>query len=226
MRHPACAFVLALLLAGTILTNVAAAQAKFAPCKPIEAATFSNRVHVRCESAVDGKFFFFAVSTAADPKFAARALSVIEAGQLGDKFLSILFDPSDTSGDSFGCLAADCRPLLAVSLTEDRPGKCDIDNTQKSCPGFCASVANKDRSCPGFCNSVGNNDASCPGFCSVGNHNTTDSKCPGFCAAGDHNTTSRSCPGYCDAHQADAKCIQDAKDRCDKYPHSPGCGTP
>jgi hypothetical protein len=188
------------------LTNIALAQEKWAPCKPVQAATYTNRIHVKCEAAVDGKFLFFAASTA-DAKFAARALSVIEAGQLGDKFVSILFDPSDKSGQAFGCDAVSCRQLLAVVLTEDRPGKCDIDNTQRSCPGFCAAV--------------GNNDRSCPGFCAAGDNNKNDKNCPGYCTA---HPTARGCPGYCTdpAHAEDPICGTQ-RDPCAGGSHAPGC---
>jgi len=182
-------------------TQTSLAQDKFSPCKPVEAATFANRVHVRCESPVDGKFSFFAVSTN-DPKLAARTLSVIEAGQLGDKFIFVLFDPNDTSGPGFGCLLADCRPIKAAILTEERPGKCSIDNTQKSCPGFCAAGTNN------------SSDRSCPGFCAA---HPNDRQCPAFCSTHDD----MSCPGNCARHPDDVRCGA-TSDECANR-HLPGC---
>src|ERR1700690_4257474 len=126
----------ALLLGCFAFTLTAVAQKKVSPCKPVEAATFTDRVHVKCEAAVDGQFLYFAASTSADPKFAARALSVIEAGQLGGKYILVLFDPNDKTGPGFGCLIPDCRPMTGAVLTEEQPGACSIDNRQKGCPGF------------------------------------------------------------------------------------------
>src|SRR5258706_15958550 len=81
-----------------------------ASCKPTEAASSSARVTVRCETRIDKRFRYFAVSTEQDPRFAARALSIIEAAQLGDKYLNILFDANDTTGQQWGCTPSDCRP--------------------------------------------------------------------------------------------------------------------
>jgi hypothetical protein len=190
------------LLGCSAFTGTALAQDKFSPCKPVESATFSNRVAVRCESPVDGKFSFFAVSTKDDPKLAARALSVIEAGQLGDKFIMVLFDPNDQTGNNFGCLLADCRPMKAAILTEERPGKCSIDNTQKGCPGFCAADGNN------------SNDRSCPGFCAA---HPDDRQCPGYCSTHDDMT----CPGNCTRHPTNPKCNPNS-DECQNR-HLPGC---
>jgi hypothetical protein len=167
--------VVASLAACLAFTDKAVAQKKWSPCKPVESATFAERIHVRCESAVDGKFSFFAASTN-DSKFAARALSVIEAGQLAGKYISVLFDPSDLSGQAFGCLTKDCRTMSAVVLVDNLPDKCEIDNTQKGCPGYCTVSGTTDRSCPQFC--TANPDVKgCPGYC----QNHDDISCPGFC---------------------------------------------
>jgi hypothetical protein len=98
-------------------TGVGTAQEKFALCKPVETASFANRVHVRCEIPVDGKFVFFAASTQ-EPRFASRMLNLSMVGQVSERTLSILFDPNDQSGVAFGCLANDCRNAHGVALTE------------------------------------------------------------------------------------------------------------
>lgn len=107
-------------LLAVLSTNTGTAQEKFALCKPVETASFGNRVHVRCELPVDGKFLFFAVSTQ-DPRFASRFLNVSMVGQVSERTLNILFDPSDQSGAAFGCLANDCRNVHGVALTEIAP---------------------------------------------------------------------------------------------------------
>jgi len=212
IRNILCSSIV-FVVACTGLSGEAFAQEKWSACKPVEAATFSTRIHVKCESAVDGHFWFFAASTA-DSKFAARALSVIESAQLGDKFINILFDPADQSGPAFGCLLADCRPIAAVVLTETRPGKCDIDSTQRGCPGFCAAINNNDASCPGYCTSHPDNRG-CPGYCTS---HPNDRSCPGYCAT--HNDMT--CPKNCVNHPDNPECD---KDRC-RNSHLPGCQQP
>jgi len=158
-------------------SGAATAQQKWAACKPIETASFANRVHVRCEQPVDGKFTFFSVSTA-DPRLAARALSVFEAGQLGDKYVNVLFDPADQSGVAFGCLAHDCRAFTGVALRESLPGACEINSVQPSCPGFCNAQPNAP-GCPRYCGR--NDDINCRGFCT---RHPNDPECqPDKCGA-------------------------------------------
>lgn len=131
-------------------------------CKPIESAALVERIHVRCETAVDGKFAYFAASYA-DARQANRLLALIVGAELGDKYLSIVFDPLDTSGQTFGCLASDCRTIKGLVIIERVPNRCEIDNTQRGCPAFCAAVGNNDPICPGYCNS--HDDMRCAGNC-------------------------------------------------------------
>lgn len=102
-------------------SGAAWAQEKSAACKPVETAVFANRIHVQCEFPVDGKFLFFAAPTL-EPKFANRALSVILSAQMSGKVVTVVFDPLmepvDGSGNTFGCLANDCRRLLAISMAD------------------------------------------------------------------------------------------------------------
>lgn len=129
------------------------AQQTRALCKPIESATFPERIHVRCQYPVIGGFVYFAASTA-EPRFASRALSVMEAAQVSDKVVLVVFDPADTvSGAGFGCAVADCRPLLSIALVENpppsAPTRCDINPNDTGCPGYCST--RDDMNCEGYC---------------------------------------------------------------------------
>jgi hypothetical protein len=110
-------------------------------------------------------------------------LSVIEAGQLSGKFVKVLFDPSNLGGQAFGCLAADCRTILAVILIDNVPGQCEIDNSLKGCPGYCTVH--------------GTTDPSCPQFCAA---NPSNRQC--FCQSHDDMT----CPGNCQRHPNNTAC--------------------
>jgi hypothetical protein len=162
----------------------ALAQQLWVPCKPVEAAAFPNRVHMKCAAQVDARFWYFATSTS-DPRLAARVLSVIESAQLGDKYLSVLFDPSDQSGTAFGCQANDCRNIVAVIMVESPmkvPSTCAFDTNRQGCPGYCSSHPN-DHSCPAYCSSHPD-DKSCPGYCKRHPH---DDQCDTDCVGGNHN---------------------------------------
>ncbi len=145
-----------------LLACAAVGADQFSACKPAETAVFSNRIHVRCETPVDGHFPFFAVSTA-DPHQSNRLLSLMLGAELSDKYLDIQFDPADTSGSVFGCATANCRSIKALIVMERVPDRCELDNTQRRCPGFCASVGNNDPDCPGFC--AAHDDMRCTGNC-------------------------------------------------------------
>ena len=144
---------------------------QFSVCKPVETMVWTNRIHVRCEAPVDGKFPFFAVSTV-DAKLANRMMVLMQAAQLSDRYLQIVFDAADTSGAAFGCNANDCRRIKALASIDRNPGRCEIDSTSRGCPGFCAAISNNDIDCPGFCAS--HDDRRCPNFCT---RHPTDPKC-------------------------------------------------
>jgi hypothetical protein len=169
-------------------------------CKPIEAATFPERVHVKCAAAIDDRFSFFAAATT-DARFAARALSVIEAAQLGDKYVLVRFDPNDETGTSFGCGAENCRRLSGVIVAEaplPAPGSCVFDTNRPGCPGYCST--HDDRSCPGYCT-----------------RHPDDRECPGYCS---RHPDDRSCPDFCRRHPRDPDCEADP---CISNPHLPNC---
>jgi hypothetical protein len=83
-------------------------------CTPLEISVWDNRVHVQCVESV-GSIRYFATATA-NPAQAARILSTLTAAHLGGRTLQIIYETDDTSGEDFGCLAADCRRIIALSL--------------------------------------------------------------------------------------------------------------
>lgn len=83
-------------------------------CVPSDIANFDNRVHVRCAAPV-GNIWYFAAPTN-NAAHAARVLSTLSAAQIAGRTLDILYDPDDTSGNAYGCLAADCRLIVAVGF--------------------------------------------------------------------------------------------------------------
>lgn len=83
-------------------------------CTPVAVAAFDNRVHVECAASIGGVRFFATPNS--NPAHAARVLSVLTAAQMAGRTLNILYDPADTSGTDFGCLAADCRKIHGVGF--------------------------------------------------------------------------------------------------------------
>ncbi len=119
--------VLASLLISLSSERYAFAQLALIPCNPVEIATFYNpggpvsRVHVKCDSAVNG-IEYFAVSTE-DAANAQMILSILTTAytDAGGKTLSILYDPNDeTTGPLFGCLSINCRPIGGVLLSDKK----------------------------------------------------------------------------------------------------------
>jgi hypothetical protein len=83
-------------------------------CNPAESMTFPERIHVKCASAVGG-IIFFSLGTN-DEAATARALSMINTALVAGRGLGVLYDPADTSGTAFGCLASDCRRIQAIGI--------------------------------------------------------------------------------------------------------------
>lgn len=81
---------------------------------PVAVGVFADRVHVQCAAAVGGIHFFAAATN--NPAHAARVLSTLSAAQIAGRTLSILYDTTDTSGEDFGCWAADCRRIIGVGF--------------------------------------------------------------------------------------------------------------
>ena len=96
--------------------SIAEAQgSSWTTCTPVNVAVFTSRIHVKCSSAVSNGILYFATSTQ-DSAHANRMLSVFTAAINGNRRLSILYKPSDTSGTSFGCQAHDCRISIAAAI--------------------------------------------------------------------------------------------------------------
>jgi hypothetical protein len=81
----------------------------------VDVSTYEDRIHVRCDKAASGGISFFAVPTA-NSAYAARILAVLIAAHVAGKNIEILYDPSDTSGADFNCLANDCRRIGSVGI--------------------------------------------------------------------------------------------------------------
>ena len=100
------------------LTAVASLEttggATWVSCTPTEVAVFDNRIHIRCNESYSG-IQFFAIATG-DAASSARFLSLLTTAQVAGRTLSLLYDPADTSGDTWGCVEVDCRPLQAAAF--------------------------------------------------------------------------------------------------------------
>lgn len=83
-------------------------------CNPVSVAAYTTRVHVQCDVPVSGISYFAAPAT--NPKHAARSLSLLLTAQATGNSVSVLYDPSDTSGSSFGCGVDDCRTMIGVAI--------------------------------------------------------------------------------------------------------------
>ena len=88
---------------------------QWSTCTPARVGVFTNRVHVRCTSANAG-ILYYAFSTN-DQAAVARVLALLNSAILTGRTLTILNDPADTtSGPPVGCLASDCRLILALEI--------------------------------------------------------------------------------------------------------------
>jgi hypothetical protein len=87
-------------------------------CSPTEVAVFPERIHVKCStSTTDGSaaIWFWAISTS-DAQKANRFLSTASTALVSGRSLRFSFNPGDTAGVSFGCLAKDCRTPWAIAI--------------------------------------------------------------------------------------------------------------
>ena len=112
------AILLALLVLTMFIPKLSTAEAQgssWTTCEPVNVAVFKSRIHVKCSSAVSNGIIYFATSTQ-DSAHADRMLSLFTAAINGKRRLSILYNPSDTSGGSFGCQTHDCRISIAAAI--------------------------------------------------------------------------------------------------------------
>jgi hypothetical protein len=171
-------------------------------CKPVESKSTATIVAVKCDPAIDKRFPFFAVLATADPRFAARSLSVMEAAQLGDKYLNIEFDSNDISGADWGCFFG-CRPMRSVTMVESPipVNRCIFDTNRVGCPGYCST----------------HDDISCKGFC---DRQPNGTGCPTDC---NRNAEQPGCHGFCNQHPEHEGCQDGINDPCIRHPHIPAC---
>lgn len=117
---------LVLLAAEVGSQRVAMASDMAFSCQPIEVSVFASRMHIRCryslgESAHPGFVLlfgdprFFAVP-ASDDRLSAAAVTLAQAAITSNRQIRIDFDYFDTTGDAYGCLLVDCRPILSLRL--------------------------------------------------------------------------------------------------------------
>ncbi len=105
---------LTLLLVVVGLLASVQAQQTWISCVPSEIMAFRERIHVRCAASING-ITYFAVSTS-DAAWSARVMSVLNTAQVAGRTVTLLYDPADLSGASYGCQANDCRVILAVGF--------------------------------------------------------------------------------------------------------------
>ncbi len=84
-------------------------------CTPSYIGAFSTRVHVLCTAPAPGGIYYFAAPTS-DSKNANRVLSIMLTAKSLGKTLQIYYDPNG-DGSSFGCSTFDCRPIIAIEIT-------------------------------------------------------------------------------------------------------------
>ncbi len=87
---------------------------QWASCRPNQVMVFDNRIHVECAAAV-GRIKFFAFPTNDSAK-SSRMLSILSTAQVAGRNVLVLFEPTDASGPAYGCLASDCRPIIAAGF--------------------------------------------------------------------------------------------------------------
>lgn len=102
--------------APTVAAPVAQPQTGTARCVPVEVAAFTlaPKIHVKCQSPTD-RILFFAVSTE-DAASAERVLMIMTSALTAGRALSIVYDPSNLTGETIGCLPQDCRLIVSVSI--------------------------------------------------------------------------------------------------------------
>jgi hypothetical protein len=107
------------VLAGTMLSAPADALTTFV-CTVNQVGTFANRVHVHCTNPYNSTIYFFA-APASDRDLAARMEAIGLVAQVTGTVARIYFDPSDTSGTTFGCQASDCQRVAGIEVVGAGP---------------------------------------------------------------------------------------------------------
>jgi hypothetical protein len=104
------------VLVASVLAFAPSAHAENFTCNPVNVASFGNRVHVKCAPGA-GAIVFFAVSTS-NPGVAQRFTDIAVAAVVHNKSLLIQFDPTTTTGPSFGCALDNCRPAASIFINK------------------------------------------------------------------------------------------------------------
>jgi len=82
----------------------------------VSPGTSSPRVGVECTASTAGGISWFSFLTQSDIDHAKMLLSTLTAAKIAGRSVTIGFEGTDTSGSSWGCNAADCRPILQVIM--------------------------------------------------------------------------------------------------------------
>jgi|ERR1043165_3995418 hypothetical protein len=77
-------------------------------------STAGPRVAVRCTAAAPGGISWFAYNMQANPDRAKMVLSLLSTAQAAGRNVAIAYESTDTSGNAWGCLVADCRSIMQV----------------------------------------------------------------------------------------------------------------
>ncbi len=121
--------LLPVAFSGQTSTRAAAPQAPDAiywyVCNgPNHIGLFTDRVHIYCASttpvsgapALNAAIHWFAVPTAPDSAGASRFMSLLQTSVIAAKPIWLEANPTDTSGTSYGCGAADCRRIYGMEM--------------------------------------------------------------------------------------------------------------
>lgn len=82
---------------------------------PIEITAYTERIHIKANTPVNGIVFFSVPTSNAD--LSNKVLSLASAAILYEKRINVLYDKDDkTTGSQFGCQSGDCRVIKGISL--------------------------------------------------------------------------------------------------------------
>ena len=84
-------------------------------CTPDIIVSANVRVVAHCNPGYDNTIYWFAYPTS-DSGNASRMLSLFESARATGSTVTFYFEPNDTSGTSYGCLASDCRAIWAATM--------------------------------------------------------------------------------------------------------------
>jgi hypothetical protein len=91
-----------------------AGQVTTVKCQPVQVSVSEKRVHVKCQEGV-GDIVYFAAPTD-DKGTAGNYLSIMLDALSGKKQLLIDVLMDDLTGEPYGCMNADCRPIGGIAI--------------------------------------------------------------------------------------------------------------